>query len=94
MSLEATSRARKAIESYVEGSDLVPIITWSVETDSGDGSWILGFIEAARASTAPSEMFKEVSGIRLLIDGPNQWIPLLDDVTLDYLDGRFVFRPV
>jgi hypothetical protein len=72
---------------------MVPMVTWCGELESGLGEWIVGFIESTRIREAPSELIRNIDGVLLIIDGPGQLHFLLDDVTLDYENGRYFFAP-
>jgi hypothetical protein len=92
MNMSITRRAKDAIGRYSRTGETVPMITWSVESDNGGGKWIVGFIEVERAEQAPTELVQEIEGTTFIVDGPGQYLHLLEGAELDYVGDRFVFR--
>lgn len=78
---------------------LIAMITWVTDSALRNGRWEFGgFI--AKSDLRLEELKKcadvqflyEISGVEFVVDGPMHYLDLLKDSTLDYLNGKFMFR--
>lgn len=89
-----TKRAQKELQIYLDSThySAVPFITWSNDNNSVYGEWIIGFIEPERISPEVREKCAfNIDQIEFIVDGPDQYLPILKGVTLDYLNNKFQF---
>jgi hypothetical protein len=87
------------IQHLKDNQKLMPMIAWKPKDTYQDGQWELhGFV----AKTGPQfdesgkltciRYFCRVSDVNFAIDGPINNLYALNRLTLDYLDGKFMFR--
>jgi hypothetical protein len=95
-----SENAKAALASHARSNaseQLVPIVTWAMGEGLYDGEWFVGFIERDRIAKASQELICEVwhqiDGMEIIIDGPRQYQNFLRGTVLDFADGKFVFIP-
>ncbi|MGR9074052.1 MAG: hypothetical protein ACU833_13395 [Gammaproteobacteria bacterium] len=95
-----TTRAKLALtQDQLYGKELMPMITWVTDNAFRNGKWEFGGFIAKSDSRLEElkkctdvQFFYEISGIEFIVDGPMHHLDLLKDSTLDYLNGKFMFR--
>ncbi|HEX7028797.1 MAG TPA: hypothetical protein VF268_16265 [Gammaproteobacteria bacterium] len=88
-----THAGKRQLEAYIDDLEYnaVPTVVWSINHESGYGGWIIGFIEAEKIPPGMRSFVHEIDNIEFLIDGPGEYMPLLDQAVLDCENGRLKF---
>lgn len=91
-----TYAGKRQLEAYIGGLEYnaVPTVVWSVNGESGYGEWAVGFIMAEKIPSEMRSFVHEIDNIKFLIDGPEEYMPLLDQAVLDSINGNLKFLPV
>lgn len=91
-----THAGKRQLEAYISDleDNIIPTVVWSVNHESGYGEWIIGFMEAEKIPSGMRSYVHEIDNIKFLIDGPEEYMALLNQAVLDCENGRLRFLPV